>query len=398
MSSCSLPSQSTIDTVVEALVTSHGPATREDAITVLRAFPDPTVGGTADSPEAQPLTYKAVAKEEKCTLLEGQATDSLIPHPDRHGDVEPVEIPRGVRARAAMEGGSEGVEGRAAAEGTAAAAGDEASTPPGADWGLAEDAANDYPATHRLICSTTDTDDPRETPYSLNTDGSPMYKWDLGVMGPATHQPLITLNTCVYTTRVPTGFKANQGTDYIPFRIVSPDGVEHEARYVQVIMGPDPLVVGIIDKSDKVYARPLYAAPRFTYGGKPIYPNNDMALFTEAFEDRARVDRCLDAIHDPSLTAEVHHYHAVAREEERLNQWIDNLIAALGEVAGKSTASRRRLEMANTMERIEDEAGTMVDHELMKKKTRRGRKVGQQPQRTRIRYEEEGFGVSGRRT
>ncbi|KAH9007505.1 hypothetical protein EDB85DRAFT_2165494 [Lactarius pseudohatsudake] len=295
--------------------------------------------------------------------------------------------------RAAVEGGREGVEGRAAAEGTAAAAGAEASTPLDADWGLAEDAADDYPATHPLIRSTTDTDDPRETPYSLNTDGSPMYKRDLGVMGPAIHQPLVTLNT-----RVPTGFKANQGTDYIPFRIVSPDGVEHEARYVQVIMGPDPLVVGIIDESDKVYARPLYATPRFTYGGKPIYPNNDMVLFTEAFEDRARVDRCLDAIHDPSLTAEVHHYRAAVCEEERLNQRIDDLIAALGEVAGKSTVSCRRLEMANAMERIEDEAGTMVDHELTKKKTRRGRKVGQQPQRTRIRYEEEGFGASGRRT
>ncbi|KAH9027169.1 hypothetical protein EDB85DRAFT_2172848 [Lactarius pseudohatsudake] len=258
---------------------------------------------------------------------------------------------------------------------------------------LAEDAADDYPATHPLIRSTTDTDDPRETPYSLNTDGSPMYKQDLGVMGPAAHQPLVTLNT-----RVPTGFKANQGTDYIPFRIVSPDGVEREARYIQVIMGPDPLVVGIINESDKVYAHPLYAAPRFTYSGKPIYPNNDMVLFTEAFEDRARVDRCLDAIHDPSLTAEVHRYRAAAREEERLNQRIDDLIAALGEVAGQSTSSHRRLEMANAMERIEDEAGTMVDHELTRKKTRRGRKVGQQPQRTRIRYEEEGFGASGRRT
>ncbi|KAH9012940.1 hypothetical protein EDB85DRAFT_2158605 [Lactarius pseudohatsudake] len=353
MSSCSLPSQSTIDTVVEALTTSHGPATCEDAIAVLRAFPDPTVGGTADSPEAQPLAYEAIAEEEERALLGGQAADSLVPHLDGHGDTEPVEVPRGVRAQGAAE-----------------TAGAEASTPLDADWGLAEDAADDYPATHPLIRSTTDTDDPRETPYSLNTDGSPMYKRDLRVMGPAIHQPLVTLNT-----RVPAGFKANQGTDYIPFRIVSPDGVEREARYVQ----------SSTSRTRSTHA-PSTPAPRFTYGGKPIYPNNDMVLFTEAFEDRARVDRCLDAIHDPSLTAEVHRYRAAAREEERLNQRVDDLIAALGEVAGKSTASRRRLEMANAMERIEDEAGTMVDHELTRKKTRRGRKVGQQPQRTRIRH------------
>ncbi|KAH9025243.1 hypothetical protein EDB85DRAFT_2149949 [Lactarius pseudohatsudake] len=436
MSSCSLPSQSTIDTVVEALVTAHGPATRKDTITVLRAFPDPTIGGTADSPGAQPLTCEVVTKEEERALLEGQAADSLVPRLDGHGDTEPVEVSRGIRTHATMEGGREGMEGRVAAEGAATAAGAEASTPPGADWGLAEDAADDYPATHPLIRSTTDTDDPRETPYSLNTDGSPMYKRDLGVMGPSAHQPLVTLNT-----RIPTGFTANQGTDYIPFRIVSPvafepleypreedshaysvttkeelldwvkngdqtyrdllvlvcvlasspssafryksyadffliildfciavwpqpsanrsliqvglirpgrnitspDGVqvEREACYVQVIMGPDPLVVGIIDESDKVYARPLYTAPRFTYSGKPIYLNVDMALFTEAFEDRAHVDRCLDAIHDPSLTVEVHRYRTVAREEEHLNQRIDDLIAALGEVARKATASRR---------------------------------------------------------
>ncbi|KAH8978932.1 hypothetical protein EDB86DRAFT_3089733 [Lactarius hatsudake] len=109
-------------------------------------------------------------------------------------------------------------------------------------------------------------------------------------------------------------------------------------------MGLDPMVVGIIDKSDKVYACPLYAAPRYHYGGKPIYQNEDMVLFTEGFEDRAR----------------------------HLNQQIDDLIAAVGEIQGKVSASRRRLEMANALERIEEEARTMVDYELTKKKTCRG--------------------------
>ena len=129
-----------------------------------------------------------------------------------------------------------------------------------------------------------------------------------------------------------------------------------------------------------------------------MYPAADMVLFTEAFEDRARVDRCLDSLHDLSLSAEVHRYRLADREQQRLNQRIDDLIAALGEVQGKVAGSRRRLEMANALERIEDEAGTMVDYELTKKKTRRGRRSAQQPQRTRVRYEEEGFGASGRRT
>ena len=395
MSSCSLPSQSTIDTVTQALVTTHGPATREDAIAVLSAFPDPTIGGTADSPGAQPIAGYDVSEAAERALLEGEAADSLVQHLDGRGDCEPVQVPHRVRARAAVEGDREGVEGRAAAAGEDAAAG--GATPPLADphWdGPEEDTPDDYPAAHPLIRSTTDTDDPRETPYSLNTDGSPMYKRDLGVLGPGSHQPLVTINT-----RVPSGFKANTGADYIPFRITSPDGVEREARYHQVIMGPDPMVVGIINESDKVYARPLYAAPHYNYGGKPIYPSVDMALFTEAFEDRARVDRCLDSLHDLSLTAEVKRYRAAHREQVRLNERIDDLIAAMGEVMGKVAGSQRRLEMANAMERIEDEAGTMVDYELTtRKKTRRGRKSAQQPQRTRILYQEEGVGASGRRT
>jgi hypothetical protein len=285
------------------------------------------------------------------------------------------------------------MEGGAAEASAAESAGDTASPAATPNWDGAEDAPDDYPATHPLILSTTDTDDPRETPYSLNTDGTPMYKRDLGVLGAHTHQPPVIINT-----RVPSGFKLNAGSDYIPFRIVSPDGTEREARYHQIIMGPDPMVVGIIDESDKVYARPLYAAPLYHYDGKPMYPASEMSLFNNSFEERARVDRCLDSIHDLSLTAEVHRYRAAEAEMTRVNQRIDDLIAALGEVTGKVTGSRRRLEMANAIERIEDEARTMVDFELTRKKTRRGRKTAQQPQRVRILYGEEGLGASGRRT
>ena len=258
MSSCSLPSQTTIDTVTQALTNATTrPITREDALTVLKAFPDPTTGGIADSPGAQPVEGYDATEEERA-LLGGQAADSLVPHLDGHGDVEPVQVPHRVRARVALEGGGEGVEGGTAATSAAEDAADAASAAATPNWDGAEDAPDDYPATHPLILSTTDTDDPRETPYSLNTDGSPMYKRDLGVLGPRTHQPVAIINT-----RVPSGFKINQAADYIPFRIVSPDGTEREARYHQVIMGPDPMVVGIIDESDKVYARPLYAAPHY---------------------------------------------------------------------------------------------------------------------------------------
>ncbi len=112
-----------------------------------------------------------------------------------------------------------------------------------------------YPAKHLFICTLKDSDDPEETPYAATTLGFPLYKGSYQVQcdGP------------------PPGFQPNCGDHFISFPIKGPDGDVKQAEYVQVILHPNPIVIGLHDNSDKVYTKPLYAAPIFHYDGKPVY-------------------------------------------------------------------------------------------------------------------------------
>ncbi len=63
---------------------------------------------------------------------------------------------------------------------------------------------------------------------------------------------------------VPPGFHLNSRPRYIlcPIQV---NGVTHQAKYIQTIMGPNPMVLRVIDKSNLVYPRPLYATPFLTF-------------------------------------------------------------------------------------------------------------------------------------
>jgi len=62
-----------------------------------------------------------------------------------------------------------------------------------------------------------------------------------------THGPPV--NWCL---NAPPGFHLNMGPRYLPcpIRIC---GETRQAKYVQVIMGLNPMVLGVIDKSDLIY-------------------------------------------------------------------------------------------------------------------------------------------------
>jgi len=112
-----------------------------------------------------------------------------------------------------------------------------------------------YPDEHPFICMIKDSDDPNETPYAATTTGFPLYKGSYQIK----------------RDEVPLGFKPNLGDDFILFPIRSPEGDIKQAKYVQVILHPNPIVISLQDNSDKVYTKPLYAAPIFHYNGKPVY-------------------------------------------------------------------------------------------------------------------------------
>ncbi len=202
-----------------------------------------------------------------------------------------------------------------------------------------------YPDEHLFMRTTKDTQDPRETPYATTTSGYPLYKGS-------------------YTTThltVPPGFVRNNGDHYVSFPIMSPDGVTKQAEYVQVVMHPNPFVIGLRDNSEKVYTTPLYAAPIFHYDGKPVYKAQDLEFLKMEAEGREQMDRMLKRLNDPSLAAEVHRFRIMTQEITRLEEAIAEGEDRWGELAAMQCRTIRRLEMADALNRIKDQDEGLVD-------------------------------------
>jgi len=191
-----------------------------------------------------------------------------------------------------------------------------------------------YPDEHIFMHTTKDTEDPQETPYT--------------------------------TTRltVPPGFVRNDGIHYVPFPITSLDSVTKQAEYVQVVMHPNPFVIGLRDDSEKVYTTPLYAAPIFHYDGKPMYKAQDLECLKMEAEGWEQMDRMLKRLNDPSLVAEVHRFHIMTQEITRLEEAIAEGEDCWGELAAMHCKTIRRLEMADALNRIKDQDEGLVDDVL----------------------------------
>ncbi len=205
-----------------------------------------------------------------------------------------------------------------------------------------------YPDEHIFMRTTKDTEDPRETPYATTTSGYPLYK------GSYTTTRLTT----------PPGFVRNNGDRYISFPITSPDGVTKQAEYVEVVMHPNPFVIGLRDDSEKVYTTPLYAAPIFHYDGKPVYTGQDLEFLKMGAEGQEQTDRMLRRLNDPSLVAEVHRFCIMTQEITRLEEAIVEGEDRWGELAAMQCKTIRRLEMANALCRIKDQDDGLVDDVL----------------------------------
>ncbi len=202
-----------------------------------------------------------------------------------------------------------------------------------------------YPDEHLFMRTTKDTEDPRETPYATTTTGYPLYKGS-------------------YTTTrltVPPGFARNNGDHFVSFPITSPDGVTKQAQYVQVVMHPNPFVIGLRDDSEKVYTTPLYATPIFHYDGKPVYKAQELEFLKMEAEEREQTDRMLKRLNDPSLVAEVHRFRIMTQELACLEEAIAEGEDRWGELAAMQCKTIHRLEMADALNRIKDQDEGMVD-------------------------------------
>jgi len=147
-----------------------------------------------------------------------------------------------------------------------------------------------YPAEHQFICTLKDTDRPDEIPYAATTTGFPLYKGSYQVQH----------------NKVPLGFKPNLGDHFISFPITEPDGTIQQAEYVQVILHPNPIIIGLRNDSSKIFTKPLYATPVFHYDGKPVYQAEQLEKLKLGVEGQDQMDWMIHHLNDPSLTAEVH--------------------------------------------------------------------------------------------
>ena len=130
---------------------------------------------------------------------------------------------------------------------------------------------------------------------------------------------------------------------------------------MQLIMGTNPMVIGLRDESSHVYAAPCYAHPQLSFNDCPHYPKEDLIIFDVGYDERRKIDAAIVRLKDPSLHAEVHRYQSASGELECLEQLLINLEAKWGELAAQKLGSIHRLEMANAMSRIEEMQRDEVD-------------------------------------
>ncbi len=216
-----------------------------------------------------------------------------------------------------------------------------------------------YPAEHLFIRMLKDSDNPHKTPYTATTTGFPLYKGSYHIK----------------RDKVPLGFKPNRRDSFISFPITDPEGDIRQAEYVQVILHPNPIVVGLRNDSNKVYTKPLYAAPIFHYDGKPVYQAEQLEALKLGAEGQDQTDRMIRRLNDPSLEAEVHRFRVMAQELGRLEEAIAESEDKWGEIASMHCRTIRRLEMADALARIQDQDDGSVDDAL--------RMVGNDEQRGR---------------
>jgi len=205
-----------------------------------------------------------------------------------------------------------------------------------------------YPAEHPFIRVLKDSDDPDEMPYMATTTGFPLYKGSY----------------CTHTKTVPVGFKRNDGDHFIPFPIKEPNGKTRQAEYVQTILHSNPIVIGLHDDSDKVYSKLLYASLIYHYDRKPTYKAQELEMLKMDAEGKEQTDCMLHCLHDLSLMAEVHRFRMVTQELNRVEEVMIDNEDQWGELATMKLKMIRRLEMADALQRMQEQDEGLIDDAL----------------------------------
>ncbi len=241
------------------------PITEDERVALVGRFPDPTEEAMP-SCALSPTMYNLQDPDTRVLYtgrpISGAEVNQLLDAlPSRQEASQPLPVPPRIQVTNGVEDSPdvEVVEGqtiRTSRSRETREAASEGTTAVGDPGPVDEDdeQRDYYPAEHTHISYSQIAND---TPHAQTTEGQNMYQATVQVG--RTHGP--TVNWCL---NVPPGFHLNMGPRYIPCPIRT-HGVMWQAKYIQVIMGPNPMVLGVIDESDLVYPRPLYATPFLTF-------------------------------------------------------------------------------------------------------------------------------------
>jgi hypothetical protein len=194
------------------------------------------------------------------------------------------------------------------------------------------------------------------------TDGTPLFKGNVGhALLHAYSHPTAPCRRA-RPDHTPPSFVHNQGDPYVPF-VTTHDGVRQQVDFVQTILTPDPLVIGLRKDTDFVFAKPLHATPEYVFGERPIYVLEDLEILDEGHAQRTMIDREVAESHDVMVHAEVICYRALTANLTYLEGRLMELEKQWGEMSSKKLGCICRLEMANILARLVIQRGDILDVE-----------------------------------
>jgi hypothetical protein len=151
----------------------------------------------------------------------------------------------------------------------------------------------------------------------------------------------------------PLGFKHNIGRNYVPCLIPLEGRRQVPATYVRVVMSINPQVVGRRDGDEAEYGGPVYAQPDFGAEAS-CYAADDLGQFKANAPEVEVFDSVLSLIHDRTLIAEVYRFCQSSMAVTQYQRSIEQIQERMWEAGALMEASARRLEGANSINRIED--------------------------------------------
>jgi hypothetical protein len=118
-------------------------------------------------------------------------------------------------------------------------------------------------------------------------------------------------------------------------------------------MSINPQVIGRRDGDEAEYGGPVYAQPDFGAEASR-YAADDLGRFKANAPEVEAFDDALTLIHDRALIAEVYRFRQASMAVTQYQRNIEQIQERMWEAGALMEAAARRLEGANTINRIED--------------------------------------------